>query len=385
MSTSPRLPPELCDYIIDKLRNQPNALKTCSVVSKSWTARSRKHIFSTICFNGDPDVVAWRNAFPDASNSPAHHARTLVVNHRKGFPENRLSSFCNVTRLFLHVHPVDGCLVSLTQLHGFTPSLKSLHMTFPILPFSDVLSLVYSFPLLDDLLLTGIPMASDTKVTPSKPPKFSGSLCLAVFREMRIMANHLLSLPSGIHFRELILPWICDQDMPSMMDLISACSHTLESLHVLNHTKRMRFHSLLRVLPRLTLSVEGNTRHSLDLSSALNLKSVVFRCGMPSLNVDWITIAVESIKSSHVKEMTLYMPGNLTTRGNVDAQLPDAVYTQWLDLDKVFVEYLTARSFKLKVVTSPGTDKDTFEGYVERLLPNLFEKKMLEMAQILRA
>lgn len=118
MTSSPRLPPELCDHIIDQLRDQPNALRSCSVVSKSWTPRSRKHIFSTISFNNDSDVAAWWNTFPDPSNSPAYHARTLAVNYRRGFPETHLSSFCNVTHLCLHVHQVDGHPTSLAQLHG---------------------------------------------------------------------------------------------------------------------------------------------------------------------------------------------------------------------------------------------------------------------------
>lgn len=240
MSSSQRLPPEICDHTIDQLRNQPNALRACSLVSKSWTSRSRKHIFSTVKFNGDPDVVAWRNAFPDPSNSPAHLAQTLFINHPRGFPENHLPSFCNVTHLILHVHrlPIDGYPISLTRLHGFAPFLKSLNMTFPMVPLNDVLSLVYSFPRLDDLQLTGIPMTSDTKATPSIPPSFSGKLCLAVIQEMRVMVDHFLSLPGGIHFRELILPWICDEDLPSMVDLISACSRTLESLQVMNYIKR---------------------------------------------------------------------------------------------------------------------------------------------------
>jgi len=307
-------------------------------------------------FNGDPDVVAWQNAFPDPSNSPAYHVLTLIVNHRRGFLENHLSSFCNVTRLFLHVHPANGYLISLTQLHGFTPFLKSLHMTFPILPSSDVLSLVHSFPILDDLLLTGIPMASDTKVTPLTPPT--------------------------LHFREVILPWICDKDLPSTMDLILACSNTLESLHVLDHTKRTSSRLLLWILWRFTMLAEGNTRHFFDLSSAVNLKSVVFRCGMPSINVDWITAAVENIKSSHVKEMALHMPKDLTTREKIDSQPPGRVYTQWRTLDKVLVKCLTARSFKLRVVAPPGASNDTFGACVERLLPNLFGKKMLEVAEI---
>ncbi|KAF9644821.1 hypothetical protein BDM02DRAFT_3121299 [Thelephora ganbajun] len=32
MSTSPRLPPELCDHVIDQLRGQPKALKACSAI-----------------------------------------------------------------------------------------------------------------------------------------------------------------------------------------------------------------------------------------------------------------------------------------------------------------------------------------------------------------
>jgi len=235
-------------------------------------------------------------------------------------------------------------------------------MTFPSVPFSDILNLVYSFPLLDNLLLTGLPMASDAKVAPSVRPTFSGSLCLAVFQEMKVMADHLLSLLGGIHFRKLILPWICDQDLPTMVDLIFACSRTLESLQILNYGK------------------QGNTRHLLDLSSALNLKSIMFQCGMRSLDVNWIAAAVESIKSPHVKKMTLYLPDDPTTDEDNEAQIPDAVYLQWLALDKVLVKYLTARSFKLKVVVPHGTGNAAFEARVEHLLPNLFGKKMLEAA-----
>jgi hypothetical protein len=104
---------------------------------------------------------------------------------------------------------------------------------------------------------------------------------------------------------------------------------------------------------RLTFSLEENAQHSLDLSSAVNLKSVMFQCGMPCLDVNWIKIAVESIKSSHIRMMTLDM-SDFTTRENVVPQVPDAVYIQWLALDKVLVEYLTARSLKLNVTSPPG-------------------------------
>ena len=241
MTTSRGLPPELWDYIIDQLYGQSDALKACSLVSNSWAFRSRKHIFSSIFFNGGSHVDAWRNAFPDPCNSPAHYAQTLTVrmNHNDMFPKNHFTPFCNVTRLVLHVHPTNGHRVSLTQLHGFTPSLKSIRMTFQSLTPSNVMSLIYSFPLLDDILLVGNPMMYDANaVPPATPPKLSGSLCIMVFPEMRRMVDNLLSLPSGIHFRELTLPWICDEDVCPMLDLIAACSSSLESLQVLSRIDR---------------------------------------------------------------------------------------------------------------------------------------------------
>src|ERR1700735_3966066 len=85
--------------------------------------------------------------------------------------------------------------------------------------------------------------------TPKSPlryhRRFPGNFVWACFG-LETIVNDLLSLPGGIHFRELILLWIRDDDLPSMMDLISACSHTLESIHV-NHTKRTHSRSLLWV------------------------------------------------------------------------------------------------------------------------------------------
>lgn len=45
------LPPEILDLIIDNLHDEPTTLKTCSVVSKSWIQRARKHLFVDIEFH----------------------------------------------------------------------------------------------------------------------------------------------------------------------------------------------------------------------------------------------------------------------------------------------------------------------------------------------
>ena len=232
MPTGQRLPQELYGCIIDELYDQLNVLKTCSLVSKLWAAQSQKHIFSTVQFNGGRDVDGWRNAFPDPASSLAHHARKLIINHLKEFPEDLFPSFCNVAYLFLEVHGTRASSISLTGLHGFTPFLKSLETRFSYLHPIDILTLAGSFPLLDNLSITTARFTTpDTKATPPKPLNVSGRLHLSMNqRSMGTMVNHLLSLPGGIHLRELSLAWGRDNDSSSMMALIFACASTLENL-----------------------------------------------------------------------------------------------------------------------------------------------------------
>ncbi|KAF9647951.1 hypothetical protein BDM02DRAFT_3065508, partial [Thelephora ganbajun] len=49
MSSS--LPQEILDLIIDHLRDEPDMLKICCIVSKPWVQRTRKHLFVHIKFH----------------------------------------------------------------------------------------------------------------------------------------------------------------------------------------------------------------------------------------------------------------------------------------------------------------------------------------------
>ena len=118
MATDRLLPQELCDNIIDELCDQPDTLKSCSLVSRSWTLRSQKHLFSVICFQSDADVFAWQNVFPDPCNSPAYYARILTV---KGLDGSR-----KTTSLHFATSPI--CL------YTCTPSMDA---PFPSRSFTD--------------------------------------------------------------------------------------------------------------------------------------------------------------------------------------------------------------------------------------------------------
>ena len=76
---APYLPPEILDYIIDHLHDEPEALKMCCLVSKSWVPRAREHLFYEIKFQYLAHANAWKRAFPDPTRPPAHHTHSLSV------------------------------------------------------------------------------------------------------------------------------------------------------------------------------------------------------------------------------------------------------------------------------------------------------------------
>ena len=70
MSTSPALPIELCERVIDHLSQDRNALITCMLVCRAWCPRSRFHLGNTREFPTHTAVL------------PASQTRSLAENRR---------------------------------------------------------------------------------------------------------------------------------------------------------------------------------------------------------------------------------------------------------------------------------------------------------------
>jgi hypothetical protein len=239
---SPSLPPEILDLIVDHLHDEPTTLKACCVVSKSWIHRPRSHLFSRVEFCAPKShLELWKKTFPDPSNSPAHHTRSLII---RGIPTvtaadvdagGWIHTFHNLVHLYLESPRWEG--VSLVPFHGISATLRSLCL---IRTSSDVLDLICSFPLLEDLALIGPSRGSDAWNIPPTSPKLTGFLDLSMFGGMgRPSAHRLLSLPNGLHFTKIRVT--LDEGSDSVMDLVSRCSDTLESISV--------FHSTLGIPP----------------------------------------------------------------------------------------------------------------------------------------
>ena len=227
------LPPEIFDLIIEDLYDDPTALKACCLVSKSWVPRTRRHLFARILFHrGRSTIRSWTETFPDPFNSPGHHTRDLRI--YEPLPNKRawIHYFQHVEKLSIIAFEWGTNETCLVQLHGLSPTIKSLHLVHPCIPSPAVFNLVYSFPLLEDLTICRGEAESDSSyewVAPPTLPKFTGTLHL--IEEIRSTALPLLALPNGLHFTKIMASCPIG-DGGLVMDLVSRCSDTLESLCV---------------------------------------------------------------------------------------------------------------------------------------------------------
>ena len=245
---TPHLPPELLDHIIDLLRDSQAALRNCCLVSKPWASCTRRHLFADITFDTVERLQSWKETFPDPSTSPAQYAKTLIVEciHAVIAADAEVGGwirgFANVTHLEVSGESAyaDGSAISLFPFYGFSSVTKTLRVNLYFLPSSQVFDLALSFPLLEDLDVTARNMSIDdgdgshglpTVVQPSNPP-MTGSLQLFERGGMGSITRRLMSLPGGLHFRQLALKWSREEDVLLTAALVEKCSHTLEYLEI---------------------------------------------------------------------------------------------------------------------------------------------------------
>ena len=156
------LPTELLDHIVDHLHASRNTLKSCCLVSKSWIPRACNHLFAKIKFSTAESLQSWRSTLPDPSTSPACYTRILDIRCLQAMvavdaEEGAwVSTFTRVVDFVVDISRryTNQLPISLGPFYGFSPNLKSLHLTFRVIPLLQFFGLIYSFPLLEDLSVT---------------------------------------------------------------------------------------------------------------------------------------------------------------------------------------------------------------------------------------
>ena len=399
------LPPEILDRIVALLHAEPGALRECSLVSKSWVPRIRKHLFADVRFHHSRDLESWEETFPDPTESPARYAETLFI----GCPHaittadaeagGWIRGFSRVTRLEVDSQRMYICLnestTSLVALHGFSPNVKSLALQFSDLPSSRIIDLVLSFPLLEDLAVgfhfdtsiggggDGIDELSSATYPPSLPV-FTGSLELT-YAGLSPIVLQLLSLPSGIHFQKLILTWFREEDALLATRLVESCAHTLDSLDVTCSMSIMRWNSAGCSLPILVTS--GST--SVDLSKATRLREAVFR--PTSLVVEWVAMTLKTITHNHrnLQQVSIHVPDEPYDPGldsgepaQVRFTVREDVCEQWLELDRLLARLLESHSIRLKIqhYTRPE-EREEQSSWMDALLPEVTRRGIVDLVR----
>ena len=235
------VPPETCDVIIDHLHDDPDALRACSLVSKSWINRSREHLFNEIEFQDRSQFLLWKTYFPDPSNSPAHHAKFLsfgrtTIKAYVGF----LESFTNLTYLQVWVDDPGGCEPGPNVSYNLLPTLTTLCVRFSAIKPSQLFALVGSFPSIKDLVVSG-DWISDygDNFLPSTLPELTGILVLDC--KHNDITGLLLRLPArALCFQKIV--WGInslrnEHGVQHMINLIERCSDTLEYIDFNYHSR----------------------------------------------------------------------------------------------------------------------------------------------------
>jgi len=248
------IPQEIVDEIIDVIAGGPRAaaqlprqkvLQECSLVARSWTRRSQKHLFSFVSLTPE-NLDSWcrvnnaRN--PD---SLAHHVRILEVkqNDEQGttkFEQDRMDAalphlnFPNLEDLAL-VQWDNLATFSLPRTFGHypTPSLRSLTIIDSISNGDVLLELAAIFHSVDEFVID-CAYTTDERITRT----FSFPDCIR-WRTLRMVSIDestmgVLNVIAGLHLQcqRLDISYELLDDPGPIMRLIQACSGTLKFMRL---------------------------------------------------------------------------------------------------------------------------------------------------------
>jgi hypothetical protein len=134
----------------------------------------------------------------------------------------------------------------------------------------------------------------------------------------------------------------------------------------------------------LLLFIVQPTSTPTDLSKATKLKDVVFQ--PISQSVGWVATTLETIpKHRDLREIAIYLPYYVTTTGggaDVMRVIGGENWEQWLDLDRLLVQFWESSLIRPKVVRLMQTEgiwdvRDSV-GY-RRLLPEITKRGIIDL------
>ncbi|KAF9789320.1 hypothetical protein BJ322DRAFT_1105182 [Thelephora terrestris] len=319
--SSSHLLPEISDYIVDLLHNEPGTLQRCCLVCKSWIPRARKHLFHKVSFLSLENLEAWKDIFPDPVDSPAHYARFLHI----------MPAFCT-------------SVVHKSSLPQFQKRL------------------VCSFPLLEDLEAASCKFSknddNDAAFRPPTSPPLTGTLELRMNR-LESITHQLLELPGGVRFRKLVCTWNCEDDIRWVRALVEKCVDTLECIEIVD-------------------MYLGNA--SINLSKAIRLKEVIFV--LEETEDVWTTVALKTITSKHTqfKKVSIFIPVvDPALLGEAIGFFGKTFLDRWMDFDRVLVQLWESHAIHTQAIYLTEQQEKEARDFIGSLLPEMTRRGIVKM------
>ena len=111
-----------------------------------------------------------------------------------------------------------------------------------------------------------------------------------------------------------------------------------------------------------------------DISAAVKLNRLVFRCSRPT--VQWIVMTLQTIDSKDLRHITVrFKPYNFRRVAH------ETICREWGDLDRLLVQLWTSHSIRPKVAWGPRLGRKDMRAYVSRLLPELTRRGLVDLVE----
>jgi len=247
------IPQEILDEIIDTIAGGPYAftspirrrvLRDCTLVAKSWTRRSQKHLFASVSLTPE-NLRSWCRVNARNPDSLNHHVRILEVKQNdepstlKFDPDTMEAArpYLNFPNLeMLGLSQWDNLATfSLPRTFGHysTPSLRSLNVIDSISNGDVLLELAVLFPSVDEFIID-CAYTTDERIT--KTFSFPNSIQWRTLRMVSVddsmtgVLDVIASLPLQCQVLDISYE-LLDNPNP-IMRLIRACSATLKSMRL---------------------------------------------------------------------------------------------------------------------------------------------------------
>ena len=252
------LPQEIIDEVIDNLAFDFRALKSTSLVQRSWTHRSRRRLFYFVPINSLSRLEQWSLFISSDPKGIASYPRVIHLSHDtpKSWVEpanldklyDHFRSFSGVERLVISgLETTKFDPISTPRYFGnFAATVRSLELQTAVGPPASLLSFICAFPLVDNLAVkfpnttVGGGGNHGEATPPASVPSFKGKLrLLDMFNESTPLVELLCALPLPFH-----TIWVSSRDtgrLPQLTKLVSKCCKSLRSLHITKMTHGMNF------------------------------------------------------------------------------------------------------------------------------------------------